>query len=187
MLTMTSPMPGSGPVRCDSSESRDALRVEVGDLLHTTGVRRRIETEASLSDLEVTGSVVEDPVRLDLWLDAIPEGIVASGTVRAEWSGECSRCLEAVEGPLELEVHELFEAEPVESETYPLEGDEIDLEPLVRDAVVLEIPEVPLCDEECRGLCPACGIDRNVGDCDCGETAPDPRWSALDELEFPDS
>lgn len=85
---------------------------------------------------------------------------------------------------METPVRELFEASPVEGETYPLAGDLLDLEPAVRDAVVLELPPAPLCDPACAGLCPSCGADRNETACGCPPVAPDPRWDALRELTF---
>ena len=63
--------------------------------------------------------------------------------------------------------------------------DEIDLEPLARETVVLELPQAPLCREDCLGLCPDCGVDRNEGTCSC-EPPRDPRWSVLDELRTTD-
>jgi uncharacterized protein len=79
-------------------------------------------------------------------------------------------------------VHERFGDAPIaEDELYPIVDDTIDLGPLVRDAIVLELPMAPLCREDCRGLCPQCGADRNEGDCSCA--APkDPRWANLDVL-----
>jgi uncharacterized protein len=80
---------------------------------------------------------------------------------------------------------ELFEQDPLEGETYRLDDDAVDLEPLVRDALLLELPAVPLCAPECRGLCPVCGADRNETTCDCRTDEPDPRWAALESLEIP--
>ena len=70
-----------------------------------------------------------------------------------------------------------------DEETYPLRGEMLDLQPLVRDALLLELPLAPLCNEECKGLCPACGADLNDGPCSCDTRPADPRWSALDSLK----
>jgi uncharacterized protein len=88
-------------------------------------------------------------------------------------------------GTLEGTVREVFEDPFEEGETYPLAHDEIDLEPLARETVVLELPQAPLCREDCLGLCPHCGVDRNEGTCSC-EPPRDPRWSVLDELRTTD-
>ena len=70
-----------------------------------------------------------------------------------------------------------------DEEAYLIENDAVDLAPLARDAILLDLPLAPLCREECRGLCPECGIDRNEESCDC--SAPiDPRWATLDGLRI---
>ena len=109
-------------------------------------------------------------------------GIDAVGTVRAPWVGICRRCAVPVSGDLEIAVSERFGDGPLgEDDLYPIVDDTIDLGPLVRDAIVLELPMAPLCREGCRGLCPQCGADRNEADCGC--VAPvDPRWANLDVL-----
>jgi uncharacterized protein len=118
----------------------------------------------------------------DIVLRPFSGGIDAEGTVRAPWVGICRRCTEPVTGELTITVRERFaDATPAEDDLYPIVDDSIDLGPLVRDAIVLDLPMAPLCREDCRGLCPQCGADRNEGDCGC--VAPrDPRWANLDVL-----
>lgn len=70
-----------------------------------------------------------------------------------------------------------------DEETYPLRGEMLDLQPLVRDALLLELPLAPLCSEDCKGLCPNCGADLNDGPCSCDTRPADPRWSVLDSLK----
>lgn len=140
-----------------------------------------------MAGLATDGSRVEGAVMLEVRLEGVTDGVVVSGFVSGTWTGECSRCLEALSEPFELEVHELFEPAPVEGETYLLDGEEIDLEPLVRDAVVLHLPLAPVCADDCRGLCPQCGADRNLTSCDCNTSIRDPRWAALDDLRFEDT
>ena len=72
----------------------------------------------------------------------------------------------------------------IEGQTYALEGEEVDLAGPLRDNLLLELPSTVLCREECAGLCPACGADRNTTDCGCDLTVPDPRWDALRDLEI---
>ena len=106
--------------------------------------------------------------------------------MRAPWEGDCRRCLQPVVGVLESDVFEVFEDEPVEGETSKLDIDRIDLEPLARETVLLGLPMAPLCRDDCAGLCPECGADRNAGDCGHTVEVVDPRWSALDDLRFDD-
>jgi uncharacterized protein len=122
---------------------------------------------------------------IDVELVSFVGGIEVEGTVRAPWIGTCRRCAEPVEGELQIPVHERFAdlavAGSSDGDFYPIDLDAIDLTPLVRDAVVLELPMAPLCKEDCAGLCPQCGANRNEGDCGC--VAPrDPRWANLDVL-----
>jgi len=102
--------------------------------------------------------------------------------VEAPWRGDCRRCAGEAVGRLRVEVRELFEEQPDPEQTYPLDGDRLDLEPMARDAVLLELPLAPLCSPECQGLCPTCGADRNQGDCGCAPQKVDDRWAALDAL-----
>ena len=88
-------------------------------------------------------------------LERIPDGIVVRGTVQAHWRAECSVCLRDLDRVVELHADELFEREPIEGETYPLDGHEIDLEQLVRDTVLLELPLAPHCAEPCEPAVPA--------------------------------
>ena len=108
--------------------------------------------------------------------------IMAGGT-EADFAR--ARPLFEVMGELVVHVGELYERQPLEGETYKLSDDDIvDLEPLIRDALLLELPAVPLCRNDCRGLCPTCGVDHNLTTCDCVSDEPDPRWAALRSLDL---
>ncbi len=158
--------------------------MQLGELRRSVGTRRAERRQGQLPGLRVTSSRVPEgaEVAVDLVLEAVPGGVIARGTVGAPWAGECRRCLGEAGGVVTAEVVELFEDDHDPEHTYPLEPDRLDLEPLARDAVLLELPLAPLCDEDCRGLCPMCGIDRNQGDCRCRPEVSDPRWAALDAL-----
>ena len=124
-------------------------------------------------------------IEVDVTLMPFEGGIDVSGTVTAPWSGICRRCAEPVTGELGIPVHERFADPPLalasDDELYPIVDETIDLGPLARDAVVLELPMAPLCRDDCAGLCVQCGANRNEGECGC--VAPrDPRWANLDVL-----
>lgn len=166
--------------------TRSPFVLQVADLLRRTGETRDEVVEGVLDDLAISTSRVPEgePVRLDGHLESVNEGIVLRGTVSAPWVGDCRRCLRPVTGTLRADVLEVFEAEPTEGETQKLAGVEIDVEPVLREAVLLDLPLAPLCREDCGGLCPECGVLRD--EVDCGHTAVegDPRWAALDSLRF---
>lgn len=170
----------------DQMTAPSAFRIPASDLLRRLGAQRTVALRAPVPALGAGAAAVADgtEVALDIVLERVPEGIVARGTIRAPWRADCSRCLAPAAGDVVVHVDELFEREPVVGETYLLEPDAVDLEPLVRDAVVLELPPAPLCRPGCAGLCPICGIDRNERDCDCTVELSDPRWAALRSLEL---
>jgi uncharacterized protein len=162
------------------------LRIPLAAALRHPGNARPVTMAVALSDLGNGAAEVgtSTPVDLDLELERISEGIVVRGEISASWTAPCSRCLEPVSGEISVHVDELFETEPLEGETYRLEEDVIDLEPMVRDALLLELPLVPLCRPDCAGLCATCGVNHNVASCDCATDEPDPRWAALRSLEI---
>ena len=129
------------------------------------------------------------PVEFELRLEAVMEGVLVTGSASAELVGECARCLEEIHDEVVADFQELFvyeesdTAESAEDEDVSrLEGDLLDLEPLLRDSVVLTLPFQPLCREDCPGLCIECGA-RLADDPGHQHDEPiDPRWAALQGL-----
>jgi uncharacterized protein len=165
--------------------------VNVAGIRRSPGARRHEHRQGPIEGLRVTETWVPQGalIDVDVVLEVVDGGIVATGTVTAPWIGECRRCLAEVSGELSVDVREIYEARPErlqaddgEEETYPLAGDTLDLLPLARDAVLLNLAQVPLCRPDCAGLCPTCGADLNVAACDCSPATVDDRWSALDVL-----
>ncbi len=176
------------------------MRVTVTGLVdhpgETRAVRRDVPAEEFGPDPwgHVDGAI-EDPIELDLHVDSVVEGILVRGTLRFTLALACGRCLEDQRRHLDVDVAELF-VDPVrrEGDDEPEPGYEllddrtaIDLSTLVRDAILIDFPVRILCRDDCRGLCPACGADRNEFDCghETGDT-PDPRWAKLAELDLPE-
>jgi uncharacterized protein len=167
--------------------STNAFRIPVTNLLRRPGASRTVEARGTLADLRGPGAEVaaDQPITAELTLERVSEGIVVRGTVATRWDAACSRCLAPVGGELQVHVGELYERHPLDGETYPLGDDDVvDLEPLIRDALALELPAVPLCRSDCQGLCPSCGVDHNLATCACDNSEPDPRWDALRSLDF---
>ena len=165
-----------------------ALRIDVADLLTHPGARRPLHVEAALDDLGTPVARIVEPVRVDLVLERVPDGIVARGELHARWDGECSTCLREVAADLTVGVAELYESHPVDGDTYPIEGHELDLEQLVRDALVLELPLAPACERpDCEpAASPAVlvGADDRSSDSTSGDAPTDPRWAALSDLDL---
>jgi len=151
---------------------------------------RTVPAPADLG-IEVLGVAEGAPVELDLRLEAVMEGVLVTGTARATLTGECARCLEPLTEDTEVGFQELFVYEDhahhgegaEDDEVSTLEGDLVDLEPLLRDAVVLALPFQPLCMDDCPGLCPECGARLADDPGHAHEAAIDPRWAALTEIQ----
>ncbi len=125
---------------------------------------------------------------LDLRLEAVHEGILVSGTATAQIAGECGRCLDPIEYDYEADIQELFyyeESEEFEDDDdvdqYWVVGDLIDIDPVLRSAVVTALPFQPVCREDCLGLCNECGINLN-DEPEHHHEVLDPRWAALAQL-----
>ncbi|KUM32430.1 DNA-binding protein [Arthrobacter sp. EpRS66] len=125
---------------------------------------------------------------LDLRLEAVHEGILVSGTATAQIAGECGRCLDPIEYDYEADIQELFyyeESEEFEDDDdvdqYWVVGDLIDIDPVLRSAVVTALPFQPVCKEDCLGLCNECGINLN-DEPEHHHEVLDPRWAALAQL-----
>jgi uncharacterized protein len=160
------------------------FRTNVADLLHHPGARRPFVAADHIAGFSAGAARLDGLVTCDLVLEQVPDGVVARGTASSAWSAECSRCLVPIERPFTIGLAELFEANPVEGETYPLVDETVDVEGPLRDAIAGVLPVAPLCKDDCAGLCPMCGVDRNTTTCDCDLSTPDTRWDALNALKI---
>ncbi len=160
--------------------------IDVRDLLASPGSSRphRFDEQVEGLSTELARVPEDRPVQGDLLLENVIEGLLVSGPLSGLMTLSCARCLKPFEWGFTLEVHELFVAGATgQDDEYPLEDGTIDLEPMIRDAVLLAMPFAPLCRAECRGLCERCGGDRNLGECSCPPET-DPRWSPLLDLNL---
>jgi len=147
--------------------------------------RRSLPAPAELG-LDLIAVPEGAPLVLDVRLEAVTEGVLVTGTVTAPVRGECGRCLEPISDELSVDVCELFayagsttDETTEQDEVHRVNGDHLDVEPVVRDAVVLALPFQPLCRPDCGGLCPSCG--QRLDELPAGHTHDviDPRWAAL--------
>jgi len=160
------------------------LLVDVSELLHNPGTTKPLRTTEEVPGLDVGLAHVESrPVTFDLALHSIVEGVLVTGILFGRARIECRRCLTEMEQEFNVPVEEVFITGPGDQDDYRVIGDEIDLEPMARDAIVLSLPLNPLCTADCKGLCPQCG--QNLNDADCGHRArtADVRWEPLLRLK----
>ncbi|GAA1654879.1 YceD family protein [Georgenia ruanii] len=181
-------------------DPRSPLVISTHDLGRRAGALRELtRTMPAPADMgtEVIGVPASSDMDLDLRLEAVSDGVLVTGTVGVGLHGECSRCLREVDDDLSVGVSELYyypgkRAELAadgdeEAEDLPeLAGELLDLEPTLRDAVVLALPFRPLCRPDCPGLCPECGVRLDDAEPGHHHEQLDPRWSALGSL-FPDA
>ncbi len=160
------------------------LTFDVSTLLKAPlGESRTLEIDTGprvLEDLEV------DFLRGTVQVIRVEEGLVVEGTVESRLKLECVRCLDPFALPVSLHLSEMFRmpgTSPRPDAIYAVSEDgELDLEPLIREHAWLAIPMKPLCDSECKGLCPHCGVNLNRESCECEEIRVDPRLAPLKEL-----
>jgi uncharacterized protein len=164
---------------------RTALTLDVIDLIHQPGElrERTIDTVAPGGwGNAVIGVREGEPLHVDVRLESLHEGILVSADAETVARGECVRCLVDVELPVEVEIQELFAYSRDEAVEYEVQGSQVDVEPVLRDTVVLSLPFQPVCRPDCTGLCPQCGV-RLLDNPGHEHEAPiDPRWAALGPL-----
>lgn len=175
-----------------SRENSSPLTIGVRDLEHRPGTMRRLEEVVPAPENfgnALIGAPEGSDIDLDLRLESVHDGILVSGTAAVAIHGECSRCLDPIDYDLDVDVQELyvFDAatdggeESEDDQMYEVQDESIDLEPMLRDAVITQLPFQPVCREDCQGLCAQCGA-RLEDDPGHHHEVLDPRWSALSGL-----
>jgi uncharacterized protein len=155
-------------------------------------LQRTVEAPAHLGT-DVIAVQEGQPIELDLRLESVMEGVLVTGSASATATGACVRCLDPVTHPVDVRFQELFAyadraahhrevgVEEDEAQEHQIVDDLIDLEPVLRDAVVPSLPFQPVCREDCPGLCSECGAPL-AEDPEHHHEVIDPRWAALQAL-----
>lgn len=181
-------------VRRNAISRADAspLVVSVTNLMHRPGTMETLtEVVPAPADLGNALIGVEEgsDIDLDIRMESVVDGILVTGSVVVDVHGECSLCLDPIDYEMSANIQELFVFEKTPAggpedevdEQYAVEDDSIDLEPALRDAVILQLPFQPVCRDTCQGLCADCGA-RLEDDPGHHHEVLDPRWSALQGL-----
>lgn len=173
-------------------DPRQALVLDTRELGRRPGSMRRLTRPAPAPAglaVEMVAVPAGAPLQLDLRLESVTEGVLVSGTITAPLVGECSRCLEPITDDVIVDLQELFaypnsatDETAEQDEVSRLVGSLLDLAPVLRDAVVLALPLVPLCREDCPGLCATCGERLDRLPAGHSHELSDPRWAALAQL-----
>jgi uncharacterized protein len=163
------------------------LRVNAVELLRQPGATRRIEAHIAADALGVEhAALAGDDVEIAIEVESYDDRIMVSGTVSVAWTSGCRRCLRELADVAAVAVDELHQIELTDPNAFAIDHGQLDLAPLVREAVLLALDDERICRAECAGLCPVCGIDRNDDACDCTTDVRDERWAALDQLVVDD-
>lgn len=169
-------------------DRRSPLVIDLLELGHGAGamhaVSRTVPAPVDLG-LAVIGVPEGTDIDLDLRLESVGEGVLVTGTASAHVNGNCARCLTDIGEDTTFDLQELYfyPGHAVDEDERHVEDDMIDLEEALRDAVVLELPFTPLCDEDCLGLCPECGFRLNEDPEHDHGPGIDPRWGKLADLD----
>lgn len=169
-------------------DADSALLIETHELQRQAGrmirVQRTVPAPADLG-VDMIGVPEGSPLGLDLRLESVGEGVLVTGTAEVTLEGECSRCLEPLEENASIDLQELYfyPGREADEDASRVSAEEtIDLDPVLRAAVVLSLPFSPLCREDCAGLCPECGANLNDDPEHDHEGPIDPRWAVLQQL-----
>lgn len=172
-------------------DHRSGLVLETHELSRRAGVLKEVSRVAEAPEdlgIEVIGVPPGSPIDLDLRLESVVEGVLVTGTAVVRLQGNCARCLDDISSEEEIDIQELFcypGKETDDPEALRIEDELIDLEPVLRDAVVLDLPFTPLCRPDCAGLCPECGASLNRNPDHSHAEPIDPRWAGLGEWTGP--
>ncbi len=187
------------------------MRVNIDEIKEAGLDRNWDVTQTQLDEIlagDPAGYRARAPAHVHARLEKLGRRVRVEADAKAELSGACKRCLApvSVDVPVEFELslvpadardgdeaadlqdHDKatkggsFSADAAEEETYT--GKAIDLDPIVREQVLLALPEYPVCNESCKGLCPVCGANLNDRACGCDRHVPDPRWAGLKNVKL---
>jgi uncharacterized protein len=174
------------------ADPRSPMVLDTRDLPRSPGAMRVVErviTAPKDLGLELIRVPEGSDLALSVRLESVSEGVLASGHVQGPLVGECGRCLRGIDAALDVTFQELYayqhsttDETADEDEVGRIQGDLINLEPALRDAVVLALPNHPLCREDCPGLCPECGTPWDELPEDHEHDQVDPRWAALKQI-----
>lgn len=161
------------------------FKIPVHDLMRKPGHMRELDTSVELPESLGAGLATVPKgaqIHLFLRLESVHEGIYVSGGLQTSAIADCSRCLEPMTVPLEVDIQELFAYSLEVEDDFVIQDEQIDLEQVIVDSVVLNLPFTPICSADCLGLCPECGVKMKENPDHQHEAPIDSRWSALEKL-----
>jgi uncharacterized protein len=170
------------------------MKLYIPDLQKNEGKFYSYQDTVSLE----TGTGDRPLLKVNLRAAAIHTRVVIKGQWKADLQGECSRCLQKFSYSLQEDFYEEFDhlsnqvtaakgaagrPDLEAGERFVFWGDFLDLNEYFRQSFLMSQPLKILCREDCQGLCPVCGVDRNKEQCSCRQEKIDPRWAALQKIK----
>jgi len=192
------------------SKTPDSFKLNTYELPRRAGEMREYELDIVVKEkfgVELISVPAGEVIEIDARLESVTEGVLLSADVYAVAQGECIRCLDPVEIVIERKIQELYSYEPTNergkkkrksstedltsedldvADEFMMDGDILDLETPVRDAIVLSLPSNPVCNQDCLGLCPECGGKWADLPEDHAHEVIDARWASLGGLTLED-
>jgi uncharacterized protein len=192
------------------SKAPDSFKLNTYELPRRAGEMKEYELDIVVKEkfgVELISVPAGEVIEIDARLESVTEGVLLSADVYAVAQGECIRCLDPVEIVIERKIQELYNYEPTNergkkkrkssaedltsedldvADEFMMDGDILDLETPVRDAIVLSLPSNPLCSQDCLGLCPECGGKWADLPEDHAHEVIDARWASLGGLTLED-
>lgn len=163
----------------------NTFKTPVHDLMRKPGNMRELDSVLTL-DAKLGEGLAQvakgEAIELSLRLESVHEGIYVSGRLKTKAEAECSRCLEPLTVPIQVDIQELFAYSLEVEDDLVIQDEQIDLEPIIIDSVVLNLPFTPICNSSCLGLCSECGVRLNEDPDHAHEAPIDSRWNELKKL-----
>lgn len=160
------------------------LTLNIVELTRRIGTLKDIVVSMPVADFTFGDDriVATRDIDVELHLESVNGGIVVHGEIAGATTMLCRRCLREISAAIEVPVDEIYQHIPDNPDAYVLEGEQLDLLPMVRETMLLGLPDAPLCTADCPGLCPQCGADLRSDPCQCQAQRTDERWAVLDQL-----
>ncbi len=169
------------------------LRIRIADLMKEVGSSKDVEVAFDKPEITVGELLFKfpEPPVAELSITNAEESVLVRGILKGSAQTSCSRCLSPAMTEIKIKIEEeVLSIDEIESddaeglpEQYSHDYDSIDLSPMIEQSLIIDLPAAPLCKNDCAGLCPVCGLDRNLEQCDCELERTDPRWDALNSLK----
>ena len=162
------------------------MKINIASVLRNDGASKAFSGNVELGTFDYMGSTLQfaEPVLIEGKVYSIGGALEISAQITGEYKTECSRCGQPVVGKLSGELFESIDSDfsDIDEECISISGNVIDISGSVEACIFESIPLQPLCREDCKGLCPVCGIDLNKNECNCDDTVYDPRFAIFRNL-----